>query len=153
LSVDLTAFSEFELMGTGLAADYLATLRKIVGDVLVTELLDAHRDARRASASDSAALERELRHRLLGDEKLGPVARNLIKLWYLGIWYELPSAWAEAFGARDGDRTFFVSATAYTEGLLWPAIGANPPGAKAPGYGSWAAPPHIDARYWKGPPE
>ena len=26
---------------------------------------------------------------------------------------------------------------------LWVAIGANPPGAKAPGYGSWAYPPQI----------
>ncbi|HYO83919.1 MAG TPA: hypothetical protein VES20_21125, partial [Bryobacteraceae bacterium] len=38
---------------------------------------------------------------------------------------------------------FMVSAAAYTEGLLWPAIGANPPGAKGPGYGSWALPPRV----------
>jgi hypothetical protein len=38
-----------------------------------------------------------------------------------------------------------VNESAYTEGLLWVAIGANPPGAKAPGYGSWARPPQIPA--------
>jgi len=150
LSVDLTAFSEFELLGTGLASDYLAAVRKVVGDEVVTDLLAAHRDARSAAGGDQAAFERALRHRVLSDERLGPVARNVIKLWYSGAWYELPSEWTEAFGARDADQTFFVSPAAYTEGLLWPAIGANPPGAKAPGYGSWAAPPRIDERYMKG---
>jgi hypothetical protein len=73
------------------------------------------------------------------------VARNIVKMWFVGIWYELPREWTEAFGARPGNVTFVVSGTAYTEGLLWPAIGANPPGAKAPGYGSWAFPPQIPA--------
>ncbi len=40
---------------------------------------------------------------------------------------------------------FVVSPDAYTEGLLWPAIGAHPTGAKAPGYGSWANPPVFEA--------
>jgi hypothetical protein len=150
LSVDLTAFSEFELQGTGLATDYLAAVRTVVGEKVVTDLLAAHREARSAAGDDQAALERALRHRVLSDERLGPVARNIIKLWYAGAWYELPSEWTEAFGARVADRTFFVSPAAYTEGLLWPAIGANPPGAKAPGFGSWAAPPRIDERYLKG---
>jgi hypothetical protein len=59
------------------------------------------------------------------------------------MWYELPRAWTEAYGAREKNFTFTVSANAYTEGLIWPAIGANPSGAKAPGYGSWADPPKI----------
>ena len=46
--------------------------------------------------------------------------------------------------------TSTVTAASYQEGLLWPAIGANPPGAKAPGYGSWAQPPRIEDRYLKG---
>ena len=71
------------------------------------------------------------------------MARNLIKLWYVGIWYELPRAWIEAFGARAANITFMASAQAYTEGLLWPSIGANPPGAKAPGFASWVGPPQI----------
>jgi len=37
-----------------------------------------------------------------------------------------------------------VSPASYTEGLLWPTIGANPPGAKAPGFGTWAYPPVLD---------
>lgn len=139
-SAELTAFTVFELRGTGQAEAYFDTLEAIVGRELLRELLDAY-----AALGSAASPERKerLRRAIFGDEKLGPVARNIIKLWYVGIWYQLPRAWAEAHGAREKDVTFMVSAAAYTEGLLWPAIGAHPPGAKAPGYGSWALPPRI----------
>jgi hypothetical protein len=139
-SADVTAFTVFELRGTGQAEAYLATVTDIVGREMMDQLLDAYVRLR-----SEAPEEREfrLRREIFGDEKLGPIARNIIKLWYVGIWYELPHAWTEAFGAREKNITFTVSATAYTEGLLWPAIGANPSGAKAPGYGSWAGPPQI----------
>ena len=138
-SADVTAFSDFQLRGTGQAEPYLATVVDVVGEALVDELLERH--ARLPDGDRETSLRREI----FSDEQLGPIARNLVKLWFVGIWYELPAAWREAFGARERDVTFMVSATAYTEGLLWPAIGANPPGAKAPGYGTWAAPPRIPA--------
>jgi hypothetical protein len=138
-SADVTAFSVFQLRGTGQAEAYLATVVDVVGEALVDELLERH--ARLPDGDREDLLRREI----FSDEQLGPIARNVVKLWFVGIWYELPAAWREAFGARERDVTFTVSATAYTEGLLWPAIGANPPGAKAPGYGSWAAPPRIPA--------
>jgi len=135
-SSELTAFTTVELQGTGQAQSYLAVVDEVVGHTLTNQLLDAyHRIASRAPQRGSAR-DDLLRRDLFGDEKLGPIARNVIKLWYIGIWYELPRAWTEAFGAREKDTTFMASAAAYTEGLLWPAIGANPPGAKAPGYGS-----------------
>lgn len=46
-----------------------------------------------------------------------------------------------AHGRNGRTPPFVVSPDAYTEGLLWRAIGAHPSGAKAPGYGSWASPP------------
>ncbi|MEU7525120.1 hypothetical protein AB0A74_05255 [Saccharothrix sp. NPDC042600] len=47
--------------------------------------------------------------------------------------------------AEDGRKALFVvSPAAYTEGLLWRAIGAHPSGAKAPGYGSWVNPPTFE---------
>lgn len=145
LSADLTAYHAFELEGTGQADAFLDTVVSIVGEETVDQMLQAHTRARAEAAGDDGVLERMLRRDLLSDEKLGPVARNVIKLWYVGIWYELPRAWREAFGARANDVTFTVSANAYVEGLLWPTVGANPPGAKAPGYGSWASPPRIPA--------
>jgi len=130
----------FTLLGTGQAEEYLSTVTGIVGEAVLNELLDAW-DRVRGEPDDLR--EKSLRHQIFGDEKLGPIARNIVRLWYIGIWSELPRAWTESFGALDKNVGFMVSAAAYTEGLLWPAIGASPPGAKAPGYGSWAQPPRI----------
>jgi hypothetical protein len=131
----VTAFSVFDLHGTGQAECYLSTVVRVVGQETLTGLLDAYERA----AGDAGALREEI----FSDEKLGPVARNIVKLWYTGVWYELPPGWTERFGARESQGTFTASSQAYPEGLLWRAIGANPPGAKAPGYGSWARAPLI----------
>ena len=144
-SSDVTAFTEFELRGTGQAQAYLSATENVVGEALIGKLLDGYMGVKTMAEGDPPTLVNLLRAEIFSDEKLGPVARNIVKLWYVGIWYELPRAWTEAFGALEEDFTFMVSPTAYTEGLLWPAIGASPPGAKAPGYGSWVAPPRIPA--------
>lgn len=144
LSATLTGFSVFRLEGTGQTDAYLGVLTDIVGEATVDALTAVHRCVVDAAGGDEARLERGLRRELLSDAKLGPVARNLIKLWYVGTWHELPAAWREAFGASARDRTFVVSPEAYTEGLLWPAVGANPAGAKPFGYGMWAKPPRIE---------
>ncbi|MCZ7416839.1 MULTISPECIES: hypothetical protein [unclassified Streptomyces] len=49
-----------------------------------------------------------------------------------------------AHGGPERKPLFVVSPDAYTEGLLWRAIGAHPSGAKAPGYGSWVNPPVFE---------
>ncbi|HEY6887064.1 MAG TPA: hypothetical protein VI300_04765 [Solirubrobacter sp.] len=136
-SADVTAFTVFQLRGTGQAEAYLGAVIGVVGEALVNDLLERHQGL---GAGD---LDEALRREIFSDERLGPIARNVVKLWFVGTWYELPAAWRERFGALEGDVTFTVSAMAYTEGLLWPAIGANPPGAKGPGYGSWSGPPLI----------
>lgn len=140
LSAELTGFTIFELRGTGQAEAYLSAAVAVVSADRVADLLDVHGRAPPESGPRRAAY---LRRTILGDTKFGPVARNITKLWYLGIWYELPSAWAETYGVRAANLTFMASAGAYTEGLVWPAIGANPPGAKAPGFASWVGPPQI----------
>ncbi len=139
LSAVLTGFSSFRLRGTGQAEAYLATLTEVVGEATVAALLGAWR-----TVAAGAEVERAMRREILSDERLGPVARNVIKMWYVGTWYGLPADWREAHAATDRDRTFVVSPEAYTEGLLWPAIGANPSGAKPLGYGMWATPPRIE---------
>jgi hypothetical protein len=145
LSTTLTAFSAYELRGTGQAESFVTTVSDVVGADVLDALLDAHEGVRAEAGADEDALARAIRCEILSDEKLGPIARNVIKLWYVGIWYDLPHAWRDRFGTPPRDGTFTVSAAAYTEALLWPAIGANPSGAKAPGYASWAQPPQIPA--------
>ena len=145
-SAEVTAFSVFQLRGTGQAESYFATVKDVVGESTLTELLDAYGAVAPADRSDAAASERRsqrLRQSIFDHGKLGPIARNVIKLWYIGTWFELPSAWARSYGPLPKNLTFVVSPSSYVEGLLWPAIGAHPAGAKAQGFGSWAEPPKI----------
>jgi hypothetical protein len=134
-SSEVTAFSVFDLQGTGQAESYLSTVIRVVGEETLAELLDTY--------ARTAHRPRTLEADIFSSEKLGPIARNIIKLWYVGVWYALPPEWTESFGALENDGTFTASSGAYPEGLLWRTIGANPPGAKAPGYGSWAHAPII----------
>jgi hypothetical protein len=140
-SSEVTGFSVFDLEGTGQAQSFLGAVTGVVGNEIVDELLEAY-----VGVGEHDGLEERqagLRRAIFSDEKLGPIARNVIKLWYVGIWTELPAEWTDVYGAHENDHTFTVSPAAYTEALLWPAIGANPPGAKGPGYGNWALPPKL----------
>jgi len=143
LSVALTGFPSFNLQGTGLASLYYSTLVDIVGETTFSELLDTFRDLETKAKGDETALAECLRQDIFSSDLLGPIARNIIKLWYVGTWYQLPDSWRDAFGAREKDTTFVVSAVAFTEGLLWPTLGVNPPAAKAQGYGSWGQKPSV----------
>lgn len=143
LSVVLTGHTAFRLRGTGLAEEYLRTARRAAGHAVVDDLVDVFRSIVDRTGEDTAGRDRLVRREVLGDPRLGPIARNLIKMWYVGTWYRLPAGWLDAFGSSPYDTTVVVRPDAYVEGLLWPSIGANPPGAKAPGYGTWAAPVRI----------
>lgn len=139
-SSEVTGFKALDLVGTGEAREYLATVDDAAGVERVDRLLSVYEGYDASGEDERSQL---LRRTIFGDEMIGPIARNIIKLWYVGIWYQLPVQWRETYGAHPNDVTRTVSPNAYTEGLLWPAIGANPAGAKAPGYGSWASPPQI----------
>lgn len=143
LSEALTGFTAHRLRGTGQAEAYLDTATGIVGEGVMRDLLLAADEAHASAGGDAAKHEAELRRVVMSDERLGPVARNIIRMWYVGSWYQLPKAWREAHGQSPHDHDHVVSPVSYTEGLLWPAIGANPAGAKPAGYGMWAMPPRI----------
>jgi hypothetical protein len=139
LSSELCGFSVFTLRGTGYAGPYFATLTDMVGPELVDELLAAYR--RLPVAPEER--DRALRAQILSDEALGPIARNIIKLWYTSIWFELPAALYARVGTGRKNERFIPFTYAYPEGLLAPAVGAHVQGAKAPGYGSWSEPPIL----------
>lgn len=134
LSARLTGFSPAELAGTGMVGAHFDTLLEIVGEAHVTALLA---DAPELSVED-----------LLDDPRFGPLCRNVIVMWYLGQWDQLPADWRRAHGASAGDVNNVVSAEAYTEGLVWPTIGSHPQAAKQPGFGSWALPPGTGSYGW-----
>jgi hypothetical protein len=136
LSVALTGFDRLHLIGTGVAAEYLDTLDRIVSPVVVDALLKAYA-LLPADDPDAAALKQ----RILDDEMLGPLARNLVVLWYTGTWTPLPPDWP-APGVRSHlDVAGVVSPAAYLAGLQWRTVGAHPAGALPTGFASWASPP------------
>ena len=89
------------------------------------------------------AVEEQLRLRVMDDPDLGPLARNLVLLWYTGGWTQLPADWRGRNGANTLDSDRLLSARSWTEGLMWPAIGAHATGAKPPGFASWIGPPSV----------
>ena len=142
LSAELTGFTDFDLLGTGQAESYLATVTEVVGAEILTGLLSAYRNDVTETGDERLRAE-QLDRAVLSDGRFGPVARNILKLWYAGIWFELPDDWVAMYTPGHPNLKFTPSAQAYAESLLWVTIGANPPGARAPGYGSWAEPPRI----------
>jgi hypothetical protein len=125
LSAELTGFREVDIWGTGQARAHLDLVLSVAGDDLTARLLAAHP------------------HHALADPDLGPLARNLIVLWYLGQWDQMPRHWRDRIGASPDDVARVASAKAFREGLVWPAIGAHPTASKAPGFGSWATRPPL----------
>lgn len=141
LSALLTGFDRAELLGTGVTEQYLHTLEDVGCGPVLDDLL--HGCERLPAGEESEAA---LRSEILDHADRGPVARNLIVLWYSGTWRALPDDWRRAHGASPLDTDRVVSGEAYVAGLQWVAAGAHPIAARPTGFGSWALPPEgIDA--------
>ncbi len=138
LSAVLTGFETAELHGTGLVESHYKTILDILGERIFGRLLLTWRQIRESEAND---VDFDVRKKILENSLLGPVARNILVLWYTGNWNQMPGEWRDQYGAAAGDRTRVVSAAAYRQGLVWRAVLAHPPAAKQPGFGSWTPPP------------
>jgi hypothetical protein len=136
LSVVLTGFEDYELFGTGLLETYYDELLQIIGSREAGALFGA---VDRVEPGN----EHQFRVEILDNERYGPVARSILMMWYLGAWTQLPRKWRNRHGATSFDTDHVVSAAAYREGLVWPAAGTHPMGAKQPGFGSWARPSSL----------
>src|SRR5262249_23793765 len=123
LSAELCGFSEFTLRGTGYAERYFDHVGQMVGRDYLSDLLAAYD---RLPGGRPENRDRALRQQLISDEKVGPIARNIIKLWFTSIWFELPPEWRRKFDPRGKNARRFIPFTyAYPEGLLGPAVGAH----------------------------
>jgi hypothetical protein len=140
LSVVLTGFSRVDLLGTGVAHEYYDTVNAAAGEAIVGRML-AQFAVLKEQHCGLDALEAAVQAAFWSDPVLGPVAQNIVQMWYLGQWNQLPEKWRKDNGAHPGDVTRVVSAAAYIEGLVWRAAGTHPSGAKQPGYGTWSFPP------------
>ena len=134
LSEALTGFDRVELEGTGISTVYYQTVRQIVGGLIFGRLLLTWRelaDHVLPALHTEAEREAAIRQRFFDDPRLGamlgPIVQNIITLWYIGNWNQLPRVWRNRWGANARDLPHVVSAEAYQEGLIWRAILAHPP--------------------------
>lgn len=133
LSAALTGHALSELWQTGLVPAHLAELRRVIPAAVLDAL---------ARGGDAVAREGETAlTAVLGDDDIGPVARSLTALWYLGTWLPLPDAWRARHGEHPDDRPRVVSPEAHVDALVWDVLAAPPMGARGPGFGTWALPP------------
>lgn len=137
LSSAVTGFSVAELQATGMQDTYYEVVARVFGTGLLGQLFSAWESI----GENAELLEDQIEKVLVTDKKFGPMTKNIITLWYLGQWNQMPSDWRNAYGASAHDVTNIVSSAAYREGLVWPTIGAHPMGAKQPGFASWSAAP------------
>jgi hypothetical protein len=145
LSVILTGFDQTELLGTGMAQEYYHQVVSAIGEDISQTLWSIAQTLTERTGTD---LDAAIRRELMASPKFGPIARNIIQLWYWGSWIELPQDWRYQYGTSQQDMTRFTSPEAYQEGLIWKAMSTHPEGAKQPGFGSWGMLPG-NTRYAK----
>jgi hypothetical protein len=145
MSALLTGYGPVDLLGTGMADSYLQAMDAALPAGVPDELLDAFGQlpagAQAPAAPGPGPGAAGAAGAVLDDAKLGPVARNVILMWYRGSWTAMPQPWRSAYGASPLDTDHVVSPAAYQVGLQWDAAGAHPAGARMQGFGAWASPP------------
>lgn len=141
LSKNLTGFNLVKLYGTGQGEFYLQTLRKILGEPFVSELLNVYYNCLHPPQKEGLSMYNYYEEDLIKSERYGPVCQNIIKMWYLGNWTRMSDEWRATYIASEGDVNKVLSKNSYIEGLVWKAMGKHPKSAKQPGYGTWAFDP------------
>lgn len=143
LSAVLTGFSPADLQGTGCVPLYFKETTGAAGEAVCGEFWEVAHEVLQGSPPGTEPRETAIRTRIMADPKLGPVARAVIKMWFLGRWEQLPGGWRKNYGINANDVDHVISAEAYIQSLVWRAVGAHTHGAMAPGFGSWASPPVL----------
>jgi hypothetical protein len=99
------------------------------------DLLDAFDKAVQSVPLTDVAQLDQIAVQLLKKEGIKELARSIILVWYLGVWYE----WPKANSAKP--RSTVVSADAYSQGWVWRIAQAHPPGYSNLRFGHWAFEP------------
>lgn len=135
ISAYLTGFCVVDLQGTGMGSVYLSTVEKETSKDIVDFFFDTAARILRDGADDEAAIDAAIAAELFPAGCYNGLARNIVFMWYTGQWQPSVNASPSLQTARN------ISPDAYVQGLVWTAADTHPPGAKQPGYGSWAMPP------------
>lgn len=124
ISCLLTGFSEAELTATGMLDCYYNTVLVNCNETDVTYFFQNVKDILTAPKRTEESTEQAIAAQLIPEWNYSGLAQSIIMLWYTGNW-----------------NNSVVVADSYIQGLMWNAGHTHPPGAKQPGYGSWAIPP------------
>jgi hypothetical protein len=114
-------------LDNGLADLYMERMREAAGSQL-DDLLDRFQALVKAGHDPVGAVRDEI----LPDTVLGPVAKAVLLLWYIGGIQKTPN----------GDWEM-QSADQYYRALVWEAIGAHPPTLSNGYFGHWKYPPEM----------
>ncbi|HLM67567.1 MAG TPA: hypothetical protein VK358_08580 [Longimicrobium sp.] len=116
----------------GLPAQFLAWVTDRMGQPAVQQLLAVYDGIDQQTGGNLAQQGPPVQAKILADATLGPLARRIMRLWYLGTWYDTePPAGPFPTGQ-------VVSMNAYTGGLAWDAMQAHPMGYSEMHYGYWS---------------
>jgi hypothetical protein len=133
----LTGFEVTELEATGMAEKYLAVVEQATPADTLTGFFQQSETILQAGEANPEAIDPLIAANLFPSSCFGGLAQNIVLMWYFGEWY--PAVQAEEAKSLQNARN--ISPNAYVQGLVWAVVKAHPPGAKQPGYGSWAMPP------------
>lgn len=123
ISASLTGFSETDLHGTGMIETYYNTfLEKGSPEDISNFFLEVNEVFNPANDTEEKINKQIDKH--LFNTNSADLTKNLITMWYTGNW------------GQD-----VISPESYVQGLIWNAAQTHPPGAKQPGFGSWAEKP------------
>ncbi|MBN3790608.1 hypothetical protein [Burkholderia sp. Ac-20353] len=135
-SSKILEFTQFTLRGTGIGETLCDFFVAKVGGEIFDQWM-----AQMTALPDTGPDKDKAVHVLLHGP-YGALTRNLLSAWYTGVWSELPAAWrAEHLPAGQPDEDSVISVRTYQEALVWPLVGAHPPGAKQQGWAAWSMPP------------
>lgn len=110
-----------------LSETYFATLNKEVSADVLAQLLAAFQSLPANPSNEQVV------NTILAVSPIGAVAKNIIQMWYTGIWYTNATA----------GEGYVISATTYRNGLVWSAMGAHPMGFSEENFGYWSDPPQM----------
>ena len=121
------------------AIEYLAMLKSKVDAATVSNLIStfANINAQATSTTTESEFVAEIQTQIINDAQMGPVALNIIRMWYLSIWYDMDQT-PPITGLSTGT---VVSMNAYTKGLAWDAGQAHPMGYSEMHFGYWETEP------------
>jgi hypothetical protein len=143
LSRHLTGVADLDRV---LAEHYLARFADQPGcGELLPDLLGAFAAVEQAAGDVEAAIDRDI----MRDPTLGPPARQLIYLWYVGAFFE---SYPLDPTRRRGTWRYGTEADDYGRGLMWSVVRAHAPMTPGGSGEYWSEPPDLDREPTTPPP-